>query len=73
MDGVLWMFEGHDSIDQEVTFLVEWRGLSGDQEEFLRGVQNFQKFDGWTQDPLRQKVISLHKSLQDLDCMQPIC
>lgn len=65
MDNVKWVFEGNAEVDENLAAMVDWRSSSSIHEDFLRNIQNVQRFHGWTEDPLRAKVSGLLKTVQD--------
>ena len=65
LESVQWIFSGEDQIDKEVSKMLGWRGKHYITGEFLLSLQNIQKFDAWKTDPLRARVITMKKTVED--------
>ena len=59
------MFAESEKVDQDVQSMLNWRRDQTLVCDFLMVMQNVQKFNGWKEDPMRAKVISLKKSIED--------
>ena len=65
-DKLDWMFAGTKEVDAEVQIMLDWRRDQAMVLDFLMIVINIQKFDGWKDDPMRGKVLSIKKDLEEL-------
>ena len=59
------MFDGSEKVDKDVQTMLNWRRDQTLVCDFLMVMQNVQKFNGWKDDPIRAKVISLKKAIED--------
>lgn len=61
-----WMFAGNKELDKEIQAMLDWRRDQAVVLDFLLIVVNIQKFDGWKDDPMRGKVLTIKKGIEDL-------
>ena len=52
-------------LGEDVNSLLDWRKGFLIVQDFLRTLQNIQKFDGWKTTPLRAKIVAAFKTMED--------
>ena len=52
-------------LGEDVNSLLGWRKGFLIVQDFLRTLQNIQKFDGWKTTPLRAKIVAAFKTMED--------